>query len=401
MKILYFDCFSGISGDMTVGAMLNLGMPFDYLEENLKKLNLSGYKLEQSITERHKISATKFDVIVTDDKGHRHLKDITEIIKSSDLSDRIKDISYAAFERLARAEAKIHNSTPDKVHFHEVGGIDAIIDIVGSAIGAEYFAPDSIYCSTVTLGQGTTTSSHGVIPIPAPATTEILKNVPTKIAKTEGERVTPTGAAILTALIDFYDGGFECPEMLSNDSGFGAGTKNYDDCPNLLRIILGDSDKMDNTYIKSDKIDVLETNIDDMNPQIYNYVFSKIYDAGAYEVFLTPVIMKKNRPGHILTVLCKNDLSDKICGIIFNETSTAGIRFRSESRRTLDRKEKVIETRFGQIRVKILKLKDGFKIQPEYDDCRDAAENHKVPLRKIIETVRRQAEIEEGKIDEH
>ncbi len=398
MKILYFDCFSGISGDMTVGALLNLGLPFEYLEEHLKKLNIGGYQLEQNITERHKISATKFDVKITEDKGHRHLKDITELIKSSDLSDRIKEISCQAFERLARAEAKIHNSTSDKVHFHEVGGIDAIIDIVGSAIGVEYFNPETVFCSTLTLGQGTTKSSHGAIPIPAPATVEILKNVPTKIAKTEGEKVTPTGAAILTALIDFYGGGFDCPEITIKNSGFGAGTKEYDDCPNLLRIILGETDSK---YIISDRVDILETNIDDMNPQIYDYLFSQIYDAGAFEVFLTPVIMKKNRPGHLLTVLCKNDLSDKICDIIFSETSTAGIRFRSESRKTLERREKVVTTSFGSIRVKIMKLKDGYKIQPEYDDCLQAATEHKIPLKEIMETVRRQAEIEEGKTDEH
>ncbi len=383
---------------MTVGAMLDLGLPFKYLEESLRKLNVSGYQLEQTVTERHKISATKFDVFVTDDKGHRHLKDIVEMINSSDLPDRVKEISCSAFRRLAQAEAKIHNSTPDKVHFHEVGGIDAIVDIVGSAIGVEYFKPDAIYCSTITLGQGTTKSSHGVIPIPSPATVEILKNVPTKFAKTEGERVTPTGAAIITTLVEYYNGSFDNPEITFEKSGFGAGTRMYDDCPNLLRIILGHTNK---NYAVSDQIDILETNIDDMNPQIYDYLFSQIYDAGAYEVFLKPVIMKKNRPGNLLTVLCKNDLSDKICDIIFNETSTAGIRFRSELRRTLERREKVVNSDFGSIRVKILKLKDGFKIQPEYDDCLKVAAKHKIPLKEIIETVRRQAEIEEGKTDEH
>ncbi|RKX18173.1 MAG: nickel pincer cofactor biosynthesis protein LarC [Candidatus Zixiibacteriota bacterium] len=398
MRILYFDCFSGISGDMTIGALLNLGLPFEFLKEQLERLSISGYQLEQNITERHKISATKFDVKVTEDKAHRHLKDITGLIDSSDLPERIKKISSLAFGRLARAEAKVHNSTPEKIHFHEVGGIDAIVDIVGSAIGVEYFNPEAVFSSTLTLGQGMTRSSHGVIPIPAPATVEILKNVPIRIAKTEGERVTPTGAAILTTLIDFYGGGFDCPEMIFKNSGFGAGTKEYNDCPNLLRIIMAETDS---NYSISDRVDILETNIDDMNPQIYDYLFSRIYDAGAFEVFLTPVIMKKNRPGHLLTVLCKNDLSDKICDIIFSETSTAGIRFRSESRRTLDRREKVMATDFGSIRVKILKLKNQSKIQPEYDDCLHAARKHKVPLKEIMETVRRQAEIEEGKTDEH
>ena len=187
MKIIYFDCFSGIAGDMTIGALLDLGLPFEYLKEQLGKLNISGYQISQNIVERHKISAVKFDVNVTEDKKHRHLNDMLEIITASELSNRIKEISCRAFERLAEAEAKIHNSAPDKVHFHEVGGLDAIIDIVGSAIGSEYFKPDSVYAGQIMLGRGTAKSSHGVIPIPAPATLEILKGVPVKFAESEGE----------------------------------------------------------------------------------------------------------------------------------------------------------------------------------------------------------------------
>jgi uncharacterized protein (TIGR00299 family) protein len=398
MKILYFDCFSGISGDMTIGALLDLGLPFDYLEKHLRKLSLEGYQIKSEITERHKISAIKFDIVTMDDKTHRHLKEILNIINASELTDRIKSISTRAFGRLAEAEAKIHNTTPEKVHFHEVGGIDAIIDIVGSAIGIEYFRPDVIYSSPLTLGRGTTRSSHGVIPIPAPATVEILKDVPIRITETEGEKVTPTGAAILKSLLEFYNGSFAVPEFLTNKTGYGAGTRVFDDCPNLLRIILGNTA---DDYKNVDEIEIIETNIDDMNPQVYDHLFAMLYKAGALEVYLTPVLMKKNRPGHVLTVLCKKDLAAVVCDIIFSETSTAGIRFRSDFRKILNRREKSVRTSFGPIRVKILELKNGYKVQPEYNDCQRAASQYNIPLKDVMETVKRQAEIEEGKADEH
>ncbi len=398
MRILYFDCFSGISGDMIIGSLLDLGLPFDYLEEQLRKLNLEGYQIKFEKTERHKISAIKFNVVTTNDKTHRHLKEILNIINASELTDRVKSISSRAFEKLAEAEAKIHNMTPDKVHFHEVGGIDAIIDIVGSAIGIEYFHTGIIYSSPLTLGRGIAQSSHGMIPIPAPATVEILKDAPIVISDAMGERVTPTGAAILKTLLEFYNGSFKAPEFIADKTGYGAGIKIYDDCPNLLRIILGNTA---DDYKNVDEIEIIETNIDDMNPQIYDHLFGMLYKAGAHEVYLTPVLMKKNRPGQVLTVLCKKDLAAIICDIIFSETSTAGIRFRSDFRRILNRREKSIRTGFGLIRVKILELKNGYKVQPEYDDCQRAASQYNVPLKEVMDTVKRQAEIEEGKIDEH
>ena len=386
MKILYFDCFSGISGDMTVAALLDLGLSFDYLKEQLRKLNLTGYDLGQSPTERHKISAVKFDVLIENNKSHRHLNDILSIIDAADLPEKVKDISRRVFRKLAEAEARVHSTTPEKVHFHEVGGIDAIIDIVGSAIGIAHFSPDLILSSALPLGRGIARSEHGMIPIPAPATMEILKGFPVRREEYEGERVTPTGAAILTTLLELYGAQGAGPEFTPLRVSYGAGNMDFPDRPNLLRLILGEV-RADNSP-GPEVIEVIETNIDDMNPQIYDHLLGRLYSAGAAEVFITPVIMKKSRPGNLLTVLCKKDLVDKLGDIIFRETSTAGIRFRSEKRRILDRETRIVETEYGPIQVKILKTKDGIKIQPEYDGCSEAATRCKAPLLKVMEAAR-------------
>jgi pyridinium-3,5-bisthiocarboxylic acid mononucleotide nickel chelatase len=386
MNILYFDCFSGISGDMTVAALLDLGLPFDYLKEQLLKLNLSGYALSQSPAEKHKISAVKFNVLIENDKSHRHLNDILSIIDAADLPEKVKDISRRVFRKLAEAEAKVHNTAPEKVHFHEVGGVDAIIDIVGSAIGITYFSPDLIFSSAFPLGRGIVRSEHGMIPIPAPATVEILRGFPVRREEHEGERVTPTGAAILTTLLELFGTPEVAPEFTPLRVGYGAGAMDFPDRPNLLRLILGEVE-VDNFSVP-ETIEVLETNIDDMNPQVYDYLLRRLYSAGAAEVFIAPIIMKKSRPGNLLTVLCKKDLVDKLSDIIFRETSTAGIRFRSEKRKILDREIKTVETDYGPIQVKILKIKDGIKIQPEYDDCSEAAMRCKAPLLKVMEAAR-------------
>jgi len=397
MKILYFDGCSGISGDMTVGALLDLGMPFDHLKSELDKLRIEGFSVSKRKVEKHKIVATKFDVEVTADKGHRHLNDIAQIIDNSELPGRVKEIALNAFRRLAAAEAKVHNSTPEKIHFHEVGGIDAIVDIVGTAIGITYFNPDKIFSSSLRLGSGMTKSSHGTIPIPSPATVELLKGIPTVLTDIPGERVTPTGAAIIATLLELYEGkSGKTPQFGITASGYGAGSRDYDDCPNLLRILMGESDHESGYEI--DSVSILETNIDDLNPQIFDHLLNSLFTAGALDVFIVPVLMKKNRPGNLLSVLCKNDLSEKLCDIIFSETSTAGIRFRSQERYILARSIKPVETEYGKIRVKILSLKDGIKIQPEYDDCAGAAQEYKVPLAKVIDTARKKAEIEEGRV---
>ncbi len=397
MKILYFDCMSGIAGDMTVGALLDLGLPFDYLKNELDKLNLPDVKVSWRKVEKHKISAVKFDVDVSSDKGHRHLHHVVEIIENSSLTQAVKDISLHAFQLMAEAEARIHDSTPEKVHFHEVGGLDAIVDIVGAAIGVNYFNPDRIYSSVIKFGSGTTRSAHGIIPIPPPASVEILKGITIEMTGLPGERVTPTGASIVASLLDKFGGkNAAFPRFRTVKTGYGAGSRDYEDSPNLLRIFLGENDDM--IAYDEDKITILETNIDDINPQVFDHLFKKLYSAGALDVFVIPVMMKKNRPAYLLTVLCKKDLSEQMCDIIFSETPTAGIRIRSQERVILTRTEKTVETEYGQIRVKILKLKDDVKIQPEYDDCSNAAQKAGVPIVKVMEAVRKKAEIEEGRV---
>lgn len=397
MKLLYIDCFSGIAGDMTVGALLDLGMPFEYLQNELARLNLDSFKISVNTVEKHKIAAAKFDVDVSADKGHRHLRHILEIIDNSSLDNKVKEIAKNTFHRLAVAEARVHNSTPEKIHFHEVGGIDAIVDIVGAAIGIDYFKPDRIFSSTIMLGSGTAKSSHGVIPIPAPATVEILQGFPTAMTGQPGERVTPTGAAIIASLLEMYHGkDLDAPEFMAKKIGFGAGSRDYEDRPNLLRITLAEG--ADDGSYDRDRITILETNLDDLKPQTLGFLMDRLFGAGALDVFVVPIMMKKNRPGHLLTVLCKKDLARELCDIIFNETPTAGIRFRSQERYILAREIKKVSTEFGEIRVKILKLKDGIKIQPEYDDCAAAAREAGQALERVMEAVRRKAEIEEGQV---
>ncbi|MBN2226372.1 MAG: nickel pincer cofactor biosynthesis protein LarC [candidate division Zixibacteria bacterium] len=392
MKIMYFDCFAGIAGDMTLGALVSLGMPFEYLQEQLAQLPVTGYTLEKIQLGRHSIAAVRIDVQTDEGHTHRHLADIAAIIEKAQLPDEVRELSLAIFQRLAEAEAHVHDSSPEKIHFHEVGGLDAIIDIVGSAIGVHYFKPERVYCSPVTLGRGVTKSAHGVIPIPVPATVELLKGFPVQQTDRPGERVTPTGAAIVTTLVERFGGREKIPPYRMLQTGHGAGTKDYEDCPNFLRVILAET----TSAPIHDAIEILETNIDDMNPQVIGYLFEKLYAAGAREVYITPVFMKKNRPGSLLTVLCKKDLVEPLSDIIFSETTTAGIRIRSVGRLVLDRRMDTIDTDYGPIRVKLLTVKEGIKIQPEYDDCVRAAETSGVPLTEIMAIARRQAEIKEG-----
>lgn len=395
MKLLHFDCQSGISGDMTLAAFLDLGMPLEHLKSELHKLNLTGFELNHYRTERHKISAAAIEVKIIDNKTHRRLQDILEILDGASLTDNIRIFAGRAFRKLAEAEGRIHNISAEKVHFHEIGGIDAIIDITGAAIGLNYFNPDYISVSPLPLGSGTVKSAHGMIPIPAPATVEILKGFNFRLENTAGEKVTPTGAAILATAAELYPQ-FE-PSSASfriEKTGYGAGTGDFPDRPNLLRLMFGELAA--SLSPEREEIQVIETNVDDMNPQIYGHLMSRLYNAGALEVFVTPIIMKKNRPGTLLTVLCKNDLVDSLGDIIFRETTTAGLRIRSEKRRILPREIRAVETKYGVLRVKILKIDDRIKVQPEYDDCVAAAQKKNVSLLDVMDAARRAAENLEG-----
>lgn len=393
MRVLYMDVYSGIAGDMMLAALVHLGLPFEYLKENLDRLNLAGYELEYGAVEKNHIAAGKIDVHVSERHVHRHLKDILEIIEKAGYNQTVKSISEAVFRKIAEAEARIHNTTPDKIHFHEVGAVDAIVDIVGTAIGIDYFKPDYIIASPVPLSRGVIRAAHGILPVPAPATMEILKGIAVEHIDGEGERVTPTGAAILTTLRAMY-GYPGQPSYRIDNISYGAGTKDFPDRTNLLRLVLGHLDE--SASVPTDEVEILETNIDDMIPQTYGYLLDRLYQEGASEVYITPVYMKKNRPGQLLTVICKKDLVSKLSDIIFYETTTAGIRYRTMNRRILERRVVRVDTPYGPVGVKILKFGNRIKLQPEYEDCKKAAGEHSVALAEVIRTAVRQAEIKEG-----
>ncbi|MGQ9610411.1 MAG: nickel pincer cofactor biosynthesis protein LarC [bacterium] len=383
MKIAYFDCFSGISGDMTLGALVDIGLDQAYLVSELLKLKLNGYNLSFSNVKRHGVSGTKakVDILHHDesDKHHhgRHLSDIKRLIEESELSDDIKQKSISMFVHLGQAEAKVHNVDIEEVHFHEVGAIDSIIDIVGSAIGITALNIGKIYSSPLPLGGGFTKSSHGVIPIPAPATVELLRGIPIRETNIQSELVTPTGAAIISTLADGFG---PIPEMTIENIGYGAGSKDFNEQPNMLRIILGENqDSLDN-----DSITVIETNIDDMSPQLYDLLMDKLFELGALDVFLTPIIMKKNRPAIKLTVILDQSNIQEACICILKETTTMGLRIYETKRKKLSREMRELKTKYGTIRVKLGKIGDEvIKVIPEYDDCKKLAIEHNVSITHI------------------
>ena len=381
MKILYFDCFSGISGDMIIGALIDLGFDFNFLKDELKKLNLKGYEIESKKIIKNGISSTKFNVVEKHNHEERNLKEINKIIDNSKLDNEIKNLIKKIFNKIAVAEAKVHNKPVNKIHFHEIGAIDTIIDIAGAVIGFKKLGIDRIYCSKLNVGTGFVEFSHGKFPVPAPATVEILKNVPVYNNNVEAELVTPTGAAIITTLA--YKFG-EIPLVKFEKIGYGAGTKDLEQ-PNVLRIFLGEMENNGDVTIN-----VIETNIDNMNPEIYPYVVDRLIENGALDAYLTNIIMKKGRPAIKLTVLCDIENTDKLCNIIFDETTTLGVRIFSAAKKKLDREIKTIKTKYGNVRVKISKLGNEIKnIMPEYEDCVKIAKSKKIPLKKVYEEVKK------------
>ncbi len=382
--VLYIDCFSGVSGDMLIGALLDTNMAgIKELEDGLNGLNIKGYSLEAEWVERGGISGTKFTVL---DRGVeqplRTLTDLRKLLDESELPQEIKKKAAGIFEKLAEAEAKIHNIPLDKVHFHEIGAVDTVVDVVGSLILLERMGVDNIVSSSVNTGTGFIDCSHGRLPVPAPASLELLKGVPVYSTGADGELVTPTGAAILTSICDSY-GGIPAGRMMS--VGYGAGQREMEH-PNLLRVMLLECrEDMD-----TEDIIILETNIDDMNPEIYTYLSEELFLAGALDVTLTPVYMKKNRPGTKLTVLCAPELGETLRDMIFRESSTFGVRTSKGGRYCLDRKVIEVKTEYGDVKVKV-GYKDGEPVtfSPEYDHCAEIARKKGVPLRKVYqETIR-------------
>ena len=385
MKIAYFDCFSGISGDMTVGALLDAGLKIETLEKELKKLGLTGYQLEVDKVVKKGISATQFKVRIKEEGVERRFKDILTILEKSKLDEEIKKETKKIFFNIARAESKIHRKDLDKIHFHEIGGLDSIIDITSAVIGIKTLGIEEIYSSALPVGKGFVKCAHGVIPVPAPATLELLKNIPTYSGGIESEMITPTGAGIIGTLAKSFR---ERPLMKIERTGYGAGEKEFT-IPNLLRVSIGEKilkDEHSKDGYVSDEAVLIETNIDDMNPEFYDYIMEKLFSQGALDVFLTPIQMKKNRPAHMFSIVVYEQNLKEILEVLFSESTTLGVRIREIKRLRLAQQNFIAETKYGKIRVKVGIFKGDIKnVAPEYEDCKKIAKQYKVPLKEVYE----------------
>jgi len=432
MRIAYLECFSGMSGDMFLGALVDAGVPTPVLEETVAALGV-GARLEISRVVRSGISATKVDVYVDGEKdlpreeywarhshshehsdherrGHeeylrgessragapaphehsqgRGLTEIREIISAASISEGAKKTAIAIFEALGRAEAKIHDTSIESVHFHEVGAVDAMVDIVCAAVGAEALVVDEIVCSPLNVGGGTVKCAHGTLPVPAPATVELLRDAVVYSSGLQAELVTPTGAAIVKTLARRFAA---FPEMKIEKSGYGAGSRDFPGHPNVVRLTIGETaSNALAAKTASETVTVLEANLDDLNPQVFGYVMDRLFEETALDAFVVPVQMKKNRPGTLLTVLCKPEDASKLTQLIFTETTTLGVRRRDEMRQILVRRWENVRTPWGEVRIKIASMNGSVtNYAPEYEDCRRIAAEHHVPLKTVIQEAAR------------
>jgi len=381
MKLAYFDCFSGISGDMTLGALVYAGCAVEHLRAELCGLQVPGWELTAEKVWKNGMAATYVKVKTEDQQKHRSLNDILEILQKSQLAQQVRDRSAAIFTKLGEAEARVHDVSLEKIHFHEVGAVDAIVDIVGACVGFHALGIEQFVCSALNVGGGTVKMAHGVLPVPAPATANLLQGKPTYSNGVQKELVTPTGAAIVATLCDSFG---PQPPMSVSSIGYGAGTADLEGQPNVVRIMIGVA--AEKTVAGFDEeIAVIEANLDDMNPQIYGYFLEKALAAGALDVYTTPVQMKKNRPGTLLTVLCNPQDTDALMSLIFAETTTFGARTYRAQRRTLPRDFVNVATAFGDVRIKVSRVNGRIlHVAPEYDDCRKLAVEKNVPLQRVI-----------------
>src|SRR5450631_594403 len=435
MRIAYLDCFSGISGDMFLGALVDAGVPARLLEETVAVLNI-GARLEISRVDRSGITATKVDVYAGEEHGHkqdrprevvahghshghgeehghehsrehdgtragapaphgdephghgRGLSEIRRIILAAGIGESAKTTAIAIFEALGVAEAKIHNRDLETIHFHEVGAVDAMVDIVCAAVGAEALGVDEIICSPLNLGGGSVKCAHGTFPVPAPATVALLTNAPVYSSGVQAELVTPTGAAIVKTLVKRFAA---FPEMKIEKSGYGAGSREFPGHPNVVRLTIGEVASTLAAKTASETVTVLEANLDDLNPQVFGYVMDRLLEEGALDVFGMPVQMKKNRPGTLLTVLCRPEDASKLTQLIFTETTTLGVRRRDEVRQTLARRWENVRTQWGEVRIKIASMNGTVtNYAPEYEDCRRIATEHHVPLKTVMQEASRE-----------
>jgi len=386
--LAYFDCLSGISGDMTLGALLDLGVPVEWLQERLKKIPLNAFDIKVEQVLRNGLKAQNVFVNVKDDGKSRNYEEIRLLIEASPLSESVKNKSLKIFNRIASAEAKIHQCPVEEVHFHEVGGVDAIVDIVGTALCLEHLGIKKIIASTIPLGRGFVSCSHGTLPIPAPATIEILKDVPVYGTQIEKELVTPTGAAIIASIAESFG---PIPQMTVEKIGYGAGKNNLGSRPNLLRVITGtasDNRIENHTEYQKDNIVMVETCIDDMNPEIFGFLMDRLFEDGALDVLWIPVFMKKNRPGTMIQVMCADEKKDIVINRILSETTSLGIRYYGVERRFLERQQIKIKTKYGELDVKQVKdINGSVRLIPEYEVCKKIAIEKNIPIRKVYDTI--------------
>ncbi|HYW70200.1 MAG TPA: nickel pincer cofactor biosynthesis protein LarC [Pyrinomonadaceae bacterium] len=382
MKTLYFDCFAGASGDMILGALVDAGVEPRALIDQLQLLGVSGWKIAFEKVDRSGISSTYARVETEHEHVHRHLGDILKIIYGSGLNPGVKERAASIFSRLAEAEARVHNQPVEKIHFHEVGAIDAIIDVCGAAIGFDLLGIEAFRSSPLRVGFGMARMAHGTFPIPPPAVAELLKDKPIYAGDIEGEFVTPTGAAIITSVCEQFE---HLPAMNIEATGYGAGTRNPKGFPNALRLLVGE---IQEAASSDETLLMIETNIDDMSPQLFGYVVDRALALGALDCYLTQTQMKKNRPGILLSILCRPAEREKFLELLFAETTTIGARSYEVQRRALARETVSVATQFGAIDVKVVRTHDGsVRAMPEFEQCRAAAATAKVPLREVQEAV--------------
>jgi uncharacterized protein (TIGR00299 family) protein len=395
--LAYFDCFSGISGDMTLGALIHLGVPLPWLKQSISQLPLAGFDIRVTDVEYSGIRAKRVEVHADHGHHHRHYSDIRLLIENSPLPDPAKRMALSIFRRLAEAEAGVHGCLPEEVHFHEVGAVDAIVDVVGTALGIHHLGITEAFSAPVPTGRGFVDCRHGRLPVPAPATAALLQGVPTVGTDVDYELTTPTGAAIVTTVAASFG---PRPAMTVCGIGYGAGRRNLDPGPNLLRIMLGakaSGPAIDETEFKCDQIIIAETSIDNMNPEFFGFVMDRLFDAGALDVAWIPIQMKKNRPGTLLQTLCTRERLSAIVRCILTETTSLGVRYYEARRYLLERDQVTMDSSFGRIPVKRIRHSRGkVRFVPEYEVCRRIALEKGIPLRTVYEVVLKEASEQAG-----
>jgi len=382
MRTAYFDCFSGISGDMILASLIDAGLSPDRLRRELEKLPVTGWELKTERITRGSMTACRVDVNVGGDPPRRNLDDILKILSTSGLEGEIVETAGEIFTRLAKAEALVHGRNISEIHFHEVGAVDAIVDVVGAVAGLKLLDVAAVYASPLSLGTGSVTCQHGVLPVPAPATVALLKDVPITCTQIEAELVTPTGAAIVTTLAKGFG---PSPQLRLEQVGYGAGRRDLEEMPNLLRVLIGRTEER----YRTDAITVLECNLDDMSPELSAPLVETLLREGARDAYLSPVIMKKGRPAVVLTVLAPAERVDHLSRTIFRHTTTLGIRLFETIRRTLDRRTDSVETDWGPARVKVSRFEDRDRAKPEHEDCLRISQEHSLPLTEVYREILR------------